>query len=93
MYTTYWSLLSENGVTLLCNLMPLTLQNRGRDSSVATGWTVRGANPSEDENFPHPSRSALGPTQPSLQGVPDYSRGVKRPGRGVIHLLASCAVV
>jgi hypothetical protein len=34
-------------------------------------------------DFPHPSRPALGPTQPPIQLVPGLSRGVKRPGRGV----------
>jgi hypothetical protein len=37
-------------------------------------------------DFPHPSRTALGPTE----GYPSFP-GVKRPGRGVDHSLASCA--
>jgi hypothetical protein len=36
-------------------------------------------------DFPHPSRPALGPTQPTLQWVTGLSRGVRRPGRGVDH--------
>jgi hypothetical protein len=40
-------------------------------------------------DFSHTSRPALGPTQPPVQWVP----GVKRPGRGVDHLLPSSAEV
>ena len=48
---------------------------------LATDWTVRGSNPGGGEIF-RPSRPPLGPTQPSVQWVPAYSRGVKC-GRGV----------
>ena len=35
--------------------------------------------------FPHPSRPALGPTQPPIQWGNGSFWGVKRPGRGVDH--------
>ena len=37
-------------------------------------------------DIPHPSRPALGPTQPPMQWITFRSKGVKRPGRGVDHL-------
>jgi len=36
-------------------------------------------------DFLHLSRLVLRPTQPLIQWVPDLSRGVRRPGRGVDH--------
>jgi len=36
-------------------------------------------------DFPHPSRPAMGPTQPLIQWIPGFSPGVKRPERGIDH--------
>ena len=64
----------------------------GRDSSVgiATRYGLEG--PGDQiptwHDFPHPSRPALGPTQPLKQWAPALSRGVKRPGRGIDQPLA-----
>ena len=58
--------------------------NGGRDSSVgiATRFGLEGLGIESrlGQDFPHLSRSALGPTQPPVQCVPGLFRGVKRPG-------------
>ena len=58
----------------------------GRDSSVgiATRYGLDGPGIESRwrRDFLHPSRPALGPTQPPIQWVPGLSLGVKRPGRG-----------
>jgi hypothetical protein len=55
------------------------LQLVGRDSSVgiATRYGLDGPGIESrwGRDFPHPSRPALGPTQPPIQWVPGLSRG------------------
>ena len=51
----------------------------GRDSAVGIatryGLDGQGIESRWGPDFPHPSRPALGPTQPSVQWVPGFSRG------------------
>ena len=69
----------------------LVLNSRSfsRDSSVSIatryGLDGQGIESRWGQDFPHPSRPALGPTQNPTQRVPGISRGVKRPRRGVDH--------
>jgi len=42
---------------------------------LARSWTVRESNPVGGGDFSHPSRPALGSTQPPIQSVPGLSRG------------------
>ena len=51
-----------------------------------------GSNPGGDEIF-HPSRPALRPTQPSVNGYRDFPGSRVRPGRGADHSLPSSAAV
>ena len=48
----------------------------GQRSGIESWW---------GRDFPHPSRPALGPTQPPIRWVPSLYRGVKWPRRGVDH--------
>ena len=61
----------------------------GRDSSVgiATRYGLDGPGIETwwGRDFPHPSRPAIGPTQPPVQWVPGLYPGVKQPGRGTDH--------
>jgi hypothetical protein len=69
----------------------------GRDSSVgiATRYELDGPGIESQwgRDFPHPSRPALGPTQPPIQWVPGLFPGGKAAGRGVDHPPVSSAEV
>jgi len=59
--------------------LSLTLHLTGRDSSVgvATRYGLGGPDIGSrwGRDFPHLSRPALGPTQPSVQRIPGFYRG------------------
>ena len=66
-------------------LSPPTRQHYGVYGSSLKGQTLIFVYVYILTDFPHPSRPALGSTQPPVQWVPDLSRGGNRSGRGADH--------
>ena len=66
----------------------------GSPVGIATDYRLEGpgSNPGGDEIF-HPSRPALGPTQPPVKWVPVFPGGKLRPGRAADHSPPSSAAV
>ena len=73
----------------------LNISGPGSSVGITTGYGLDG--PGIESRwkrvFPHPSRPALGPTQPPTQWVQVSLPGVKRPGRGVDYPPPSSAEV
>jgi hypothetical protein len=74
-----------------------SIRNVDQDSSVSTatdyGLDSLGIESQSGQEFPHPSRPVLGPTQPPIQLVPGLFPGVKWPGHGIDHPPPFCAKV
>ena len=66
-------------VVMLQAFICVLLLSMGRDSAVGIATRYRldgpGIESRRGRDFPHPSRPALGPTQPPAQWVPGLSRG------------------
>ena len=65
--------------------LPFTLMGRNSSVGIATryGLDDPGIESRLDRDFPHPSRPALGLSQPPVNWIQGLSQGVKRLGRGV----------
>ena len=63
--------------------MTVTYSGPGSVVSTATSYVLDGPGIKSwwEQDFPHLSRPALGPTQPSVQCVPSLSQGKELPGR------------
>jgi hypothetical protein len=76
---------------IICQFLSVHAQREGRDSSasIATRYGMDGTGNESRwrRDFSHPSRPALGPTQPPIQWVPGLSRGLSR--RGVVLTIHS----
>ena len=67
----------------------------GSPVGIATGYGLDGPGIESrwGRNFSHLSRPALGPAQPPVQGVPNFSQGKKRPERDADPSSTSSIVV
>jgi hypothetical protein len=79
------NLLEPSGPLKACNgiALPLLLtKGRHRSVGIATryGMDVPGIESRWGRDFPHPSRPALGPTQPPIKSVLGHLPGVKATG-------------
>ena len=88
----------------LADLLCSVCRNGSVGSSTRYGLDGPGTESRWRQDFPHPYRPALGPTQhpyrpalgptqPPVQRVTGFFTGIKRPGRGVDHPPASSAEV
>ena len=65
----------------------------GAGIATCYGLDSRGIESRWGRDFPHPSRPALGPTQPPVQWVPGLSRGQRAAGRDADPSPSASAVV
>jgi hypothetical protein len=85
--------LRKSGIIGYKNVFTRLLYYVGRDRvvGIATRYKLDGPRIESlwQRDIPHPSRPALGPTQPPVQWVPCFLPGIKRPGRGASQLTPS----
>jgi len=78
-YDSMWTVSNTGPLGNQYGISTLTRPSVGRDNSVGIATRYGLDDPGIE------SISAVGPTQRPLQKVPNFSRGVKRPGCGLDH--------